>query len=204
MKFIGCIDFLLISTNETGTYPLQSIVETAATPEERSLIISKYSPHFKEISLSKYGNHIIEKSLLSIDFEQALIFFDVIISNFMVFACDQYGVKITKIYANGVISYSTYLQEFEVVLFQNLKLLINHEFGNYLIQLVIDNWGIHYCSKIVGEFHKCLVSLSINKYSSNVLEKLIEKLENVSNILNNIETCGPSFRGAYNIFYNNG
>lgn len=179
MKFIDCIDFLLISTNETGTYPLQSIVESAATSEEKSLIISKYFAHFKEISLSKYGNHIIEKSLLSLDFEQALIFIDTIISNFMLFACNQYGVKITKIFANGVISHSEYLQEFEAVLFHNLKHLINHEFGNYLIQQVIDNWGIQYCSKIVSAFDKCLVSLSINKYSSNVLEKLIEKLENV-------------------------
>lgn len=169
----------MISTHETGTYPLQSIVELASTQEEKSLIILKYTPYFKEMSLNKYGNHIIEKSLISNDFEKALVFFNTIISNFMLFACDQYGVKIIKVFSNGVTFYSNLLQQFEIILFNNIKLLINHEYGNYLIQSVIDNWGILYCSKIMNTFNGTLVNLSVSKYSSNVLEKLIEKLQNV-------------------------
>lgn len=167
--------------HETGTYPLQSIIESASTFEEKSLIISKYTPYFKEMSLNKYGNHIIKKSLLSNEFDKALVFFNVIISNFMLFACDQYGIKIIKVFVNGVVYYSALLQQFESIFLINIKLLINHEYGNYLVQAVIDSWGILYCSKIMNAFSFNLISLSINKYSSNVLEKLIDKLQNVSN-----------------------
>lgn len=169
----------MISTHDTGTYPLQSIVENSKKEEEKELILKKYYPHFKELAMNKNGNHIIEKSLANLSLEKSLIFFEIIAENFMTFACDQYGIKIIKLFCNGVQKKSKYFEIFQEKLFSNLLSLINHEFGNYLIQSAIESWKIFFSWKIVEIFDKKLLSLSVNKYSSNVFEKLISKLEDV-------------------------
>jgi hypothetical protein len=179
LKFLNSIDFFMISTHDTGTYPLQSIVENSKKEDEKELILKKYLPHFKELAMNKNGNHIIEKSLANLTFEKSLIFFDIIEENFMTFACDQYGIKIIKLFCNSVHKKSKYFEIFEEKLFSNLFSLINHEFGNYLIQSAIESWKIFFSWKIVEIFDKRLLSLSVNKYSSNVFEKLITKLEDV-------------------------
>lgn len=118
------------------------------------------------------------------EFEKVMIFFGTIIADFMQFACDQFGVKIIKFFATRVVVYPAHQAEFESTLLINIKALINHEFGNYLVQSVVENWDVACCSRIMSIFEKELVSLSISKYSSNVLEKMIERLENVSSLNN--------------------
>lgn len=196
VKLLESIDFYLISTNDTGTYPLQSIVENSKTNEEKDMIIKKYSPHFLQLSLSKNGNHVIEKSLMNTTIEKALVFFDIVIENFITLACDQYGIKILKIFCHGMPKVDKYFDLFEEKVFTNIECLINHEFGNYLIQSVIDTWKIFFSWKIVEKYDKKLLNLSMNKYSSNVLEKLITKLETVSFIYSNLilETSRSALR----------
>ena len=173
LKVLSNIDFLQISIDETGTYPLQSIVENINTP------------YFQELSLSKNGNHIVEKSLVNLSYDIMFNFYGTIIDNFISFSYDQYGIKIIKLFAISVannLSNSIKKKNFEIFeakIFENIEKLINHEFGNYLIQVVIYNWKILYAWKIADYFENRLLELSMNKYSSNVLEKLISKLENV-------------------------
>ena len=180
LKLIRKIDFLKISKNETGTYPLQSIIESITSDQEKSLIMEKYKNYFKELSLDKYGNHIIEKSLFNLDFNRMIVFYDIIKDNFLKFACNPFGIKIIKIYAKKIISNKLYFDNFESLVFTNLDKLINDEFGNYLIQVVIEYWNKSYSWKIVQLYENNLIDLSISKYSSNVIEKLIVILETVS------------------------
>lgn len=189
MKLINNLDIKYISFNETGTYPLQSIIENMNTNEEKHILLERYTPFFKDLSLNKNGNHIIEKSLNNLTYEYMFIFYDIIIDNYVSFANNQYGIKIIKLYAKQVgynqssLEMKKNFELFEIELFKNIEDLINHEFGNYLIQTVIIEWKILYSWKIVDFYENRLLELSMNKYSSNVLEKLIFKLEDVRYIL---------------------
>lgn len=144
------------------------------------MTISKFVPSFLAMAQSKYGHQIIEKSLNSIIISKAFFLLPTILDNFMLLACSQYGVKILKIFVRSIIYFPAELLDFEELLFSNIKTLINHEYGNYLIQSLVDVESISYCSKIVTAFDSNLLSLAMSKYSFNVLDKLIDKLQNVS------------------------
>lgn len=70
------------------------------------------------------------------------------------------------------------------------KLIINFEkncieivqdpFGNYAIQYAIDTFGNESCKIIIKEICNNIHSLSMQKFSSNVVEKCIENCDEVN------------------------
>ncbi len=67
-----------------------------------------------------------------------------------------------------------------------LNELVNHTleivqspFGNYAIQYAIKEWGIQFCKPVIYAITTNIVSLSMQKYSSNVVEKCLELADNV-------------------------
>ena len=80
--------------------------------------------------------------------------------------------------------------------------LIENPYGNYALQMSIDLWGIDDVKEIIESFYgKCSV-LSIQKYSSNVIERCLEKsaqfLENfVNEICSNEGTIGLLMKNNY-------
>ena len=62
-------------------------------------------------------------------------------------------------------------------------------FGNYVIQYILEEWGINECLPIVNIIIKNICILSIQKFSSNVSEKILtlinesNKYENEKNMI---------------------
>jgi len=52
--------------------------------------------------------------------------------------------------------------------------IVQNPFGNYIIQEAFEKWGFETCKEIVKIIHQNIISLSNQKYSSNVVEKSIE------------------------------
>ena len=50
-------------------------------------------------------------------------------------------------------------------------------YGNYVIQFLFEAWGTSQCEKIVDIIIENICILSVQKYSSNVAEKIIELLD---------------------------
>lgn len=150
------------------------------TQEEKEIAMSKVLSMFLELSVDKFGSHIVEKTLSRCDYSylksncQSLI-----LDNLMKLACDPNGIKVLKFYAQSVFQNNDHAL-LEEKIFDNLGSLINSQFGNYLIQCIIENWSIDYSWKIVDTFKKKLLQLVTQKYSSNVIEKLINIAGEVS------------------------
>jgi len=58
--------------------------------------------------------------------------------------------------------------------------MIQDPYGNYAIQEVIDNWEetrfeADFCSPILSQISGSVVFLAVQKHSSNVIEKILEK-----------------------------
>ena len=64
---------------------------------------------------------------------------------------------------------------------ENSLILIQNPFGNYALQTVIDNWELEDIKELIYTFKDKCVILSIQKYSSNVIERCIEKSEEFLN-----------------------
>lgn len=177
LYFLSMINILSISKDETGNYPLQFIVDSFETDEEKEFFLEKYFPNFKELSFDKNGNHIIEKSLSKVKVNILNRFSNIILDNFIEFSSDVYAIKIIKIFVLRVSNNSDFFIKLEEIIFKNLSYCIINEYGNYLIQTIIENWNKKYSIRIINSFNGNLINLTINKYSSNVYEKLIHKLD---------------------------
>jgi hypothetical protein len=68
-------------------------------------------------------------------------------------------------------------------LVNNTMEIIQSPFGNYAIQHVFQEWGFNNCENIVNVIINNIISLSMQKYSSNVVEKCLELADKV-NVIN--------------------
>ena len=53
--------------------------------------------------------------------------------------------------------------------------LIQNPYGNYALQTVLENWDLDDCEEIMSNFYGKCILLSLQKYSSNVIEKCLER-----------------------------
>ena len=91
------------------------------------------------------------------------------------------------------------LMTHKIDLHKKLKKLINdnalnlivHQYGNYALQTIIENWDEADLEEINNIYKNKYVFLSIKKFSSNVIERILEKNEkNVDDYINIIcEGC---------------
>jgi hypothetical protein len=117
---------------------------------------------------------VVEKIILCFDEDSIKEIYDIILRNFMHFACHCYGLCVTK----KVISCSrnpTYLESLKKILIENASTLVTNCFGNYSIQVALDSWDYENVTPIIQLFYNQFFTLSTQKFSSNVMEKCLEK-----------------------------
>lgn len=179
-KLLTDVDFFKIGKDETGTYPLQFILETINTEQERIIAINKILPIFYSLAYDKFGSHIVEKTLYKCKYSLIKEKLEGLINqDLMKLAIDSNGIKVLKFYTQTIYTNNDH-HELEKVVFENIGVLINSQYGNYLLQCIIENWDIKYSWKIINKYRNKLLQLVTQKYSSNVVEKLISTVGEVS------------------------
>ena len=68
-------------------------------------------------------------------------------------------------------------EKLKKIINENAFNLIQHPYANYVIQIIIETWEINEILEILSNFHNKYSILSMLKYSSNVVERCIEKSE---------------------------
>ena len=61
---------------------------------------------------------------------------------------------------------------------ENALNLIVHQYGNYVIQVIFENWDDNELEDILNQYKNKFLYLSKLKFSSNVVERIIEKNKN--------------------------
>ena len=163
-----------LCVNKISTYPIQCIIEHIATKQTQELIINSVKNHLMKITLDIYGTHVLEKILDKYDYDLIQPISKFIVDNFLFLANNANGLCIVK--KAIVIEYKkNYFDNIKKLSEENALMLIQNPFGNYALQCLIENWEVEDLDNIFKNFiGKCSV-LSIQKYSSNVIEKCIEK-----------------------------
>lgn len=129
-----------------------------------------------KVSLDVYGTHVIEKILVCFEYELVKPISSFILDNFLFLSSNANGLCIVK--KEVILEYKNdnYLR-LKNQLEKNALTLIQNPYGNYALQMVIDNWLFEDIELILLQFVDKCSSLSIQKYSSNVIEKCIQKSE---------------------------
>lgn len=58
--------------------------------------------------------------------------------------------------------------------------IVQNPFGNYVIQHILDEWGAEVAAPIIEVILRNIISLSMQKFSSNVVEKCFDTVNEVT------------------------
>ena len=199
-KFFDClnqkdrIEYLTIIQNDLGilaidvtaTYPIQGIIEQLGSNAEKNIIYLGIKDYINIFCYNIYGTHVLEKILSYFEdkFIQEII--DFVYSNFLDLAYHINGICIVKKLI--LMTHKKELHEkIKKKIYENTLNLIVHQYGNYVIQVIMENWEDNELEDIINLCKDKYLFLSNQKYSSNAVERIIEKSkENLEYYINQI------------------
>jgi hypothetical protein len=100
--------------------------------------------------------------------------YDVILENFVKLANNSNGLCIIKKLIGYAKKETTINKVIEIII-ANFSTLIQNSYGNYTIQTSLDTWTHEHTEPLYKILYSQFYNLSMSKYSSNVIEKCLEK-----------------------------
>ena len=176
--------FIQICKSNGGTHVIQTIIEYITSEKEKEMILNYIENYEINLSINQNGTHVIQKILNKINENErkklTLTFLNE--NNILILSMDPKGVCVIRQLIKTIID-----NEYKNLLidgfFNNCKKIAESPFGNYAIQLIFEQWGLNNCSKIVNFCIENAFSFCIQKYSSNIIDKLIDFTQKENNIL---------------------
>ena len=167
--------FIEIANNTFGTHPLQSLMEIINMPEEKKLILKYILGNETVLSFDVKGTHILQKYICNTKDEDRYELNINIINLIDKLIVDISGVcvliKLIKHTKDKIIleKVAKYITTNEPLFF------IQHPYANYAVQsLIMNPLALPYCEKIIETIVNNYLSLSMQKFSSNVVENCIK------------------------------
>ena len=180
VEFLNSIknSLLQLSIDKIGTYPLQGIIEHVGSKNEKTIIIDTLKNHIENLYIDTYGSHVLEKIISCFEEEYVSFIYDFIIENFLNLAFNNNGICVIKKILTFTHKKNLH-EKIKNIVKQNSLELIQHSFGNYVIQVIVESWEDEEIKEILHLFDKKFTMLSLQKYSSNVVERCIEKFNEI-------------------------
>ena len=167
--------FVEIANNSFGTHPLQSLMEIINMPEEKKLILKYILGNETILSFDSRGTHILQKFISNTKDEDRYELNINILNLIDKLIVDISGVcvliKLIKHSKDKIIleKIANYISNNEPLFF------IQHPYANYAVQILIMNpVALPFCNKIIETIVNNYLSLSMQKFSSNVVENCIK------------------------------
>ena len=163
-----------LCTNNIGTYPIQGIIEYLGSKAEKNIIINEIKFKIKELCIDPYGAHVIEKILSCFEEENIVLIYKYISDNFLLLAYDSNGICIIKKIVSFIHKKKLH-ENIKSTVKEHSMEIIKHTYGNFIIQSIIENWDSNEVKEIMNLYINNLIDLSLEKFASNVIERFIEK-----------------------------
>ena len=192
--------FINVSENAAGAHVAQSIIELAETKEEKDIIMDYTKDHEMELALHQEGTHVLQKIIQIFAENERQGLTDVLCININVntLCQDLKGISVIK----RLISFNKEkINRIKLVeaFYPNIIEISKSSSGSYIIQYLIEQWGIDIGLKLI---HFCILNFeafAINKHSANLINKIlliclkrnsiIRSFNNANNININIMNC---------------
>ena len=167
-----------LSCHSIGTYPIQTIIENLGSGIEKTIIILAIKNNIEKLIYDSFCCHVLEKIISYIDEEDIPFIYSYISNNFLKMAYNNNAICIIK----KILTFTDKINlhnKIRKIIKENAFGLIQHPFGNFVIQVVIEYWNDY--KDIINLYKNSFFDLSMEKYASNVIERFIEKDEEVLN-----------------------
>ena len=169
-----------LSLNKIATYPIQTIIEQVNTPQEKEIVFNALCNNLLKLSLDIYGTHVLERILTYFEYNLVRPIITFILENFMTLACNPNGLCLVKKII--ILGYKKEIfPKIQNELIKNALTLIQNPYGNYALQTALEHWELIDLKDIIKMFYNKNSIFASQKFSSNVIEKCIEKSEEFLN-----------------------
>ena len=166
------------SCDNIGTYPIQTIIENLNSNIEKFIIIKAIKDRIEELIYDPYGCHVLERLLSCIEEEYISFLYLYILDNFLKLANNCNGICLVKKILTFTNKKNLH-EKIKQIVKENSYELIKHPYGNFVIQVIVECWNDY--KEIINLYKSNFLNLSLEKYSSNVIERFIEKDEEILN-----------------------
>ncbi len=179
-------DYVTIAKHYSGTHVLQTLCDVITTQEEEKLILSCIENNEIEMAYDSNATHVLQKIISTINEIRRDNLNKIILANLRDFSLDVNGICVVKKF----ISYNilnTIKNQIILIISENCIEISQSPFGNYAIQFILENWKTD-CQSIINIIVKNICYLGLQKYSSNVTEKIIGLLneEQINSLINEL------------------
>ena len=174
------------SLNLHGTRSVQKIVELCAQDEERGaaklegneesaadVLTRSLFPAAARLCIDSHGNHVIQRILLKLGPKHTKFVFDAVAASVGDVARHRHGCCVIQRCLDSPVSEARSHLVYRIV--EKSLELMQDAYGNYVVQYVLDvcsDEDVHaVCESVVGK----VSLLAIQKFSSNVMEKCLER-----------------------------
>ncbi|CAL9079628.1 unnamed protein product [Musa textilis] len=171
-----------ISCNQHGTRVIQKIIETIKTQEQYSLIVSTLRPYIVSLIKNNNGSHVAQRCLQHLPDEHKearnfyLLLFEAVVANCIELARDRHGCCVLQ----KCISDLNAEQKFRLIssITHEACDLSQDPYGNYVVQYILIQEIPWATAGILDQLEFHYGTLSVQKYSSNVVEKCLKHAGN--------------------------
>lgn len=160
-----------IALNQHGTRALQKMIEFISTPQQVDMIVIALKTNVVKLIKDLNGNHVVQKCLNRLQADGSQFIFDAVCKNCVVVGSHRHGCCVLQ----RCIDHASDSQRKQLVeeITLNAFTLVQDPFGNYVTQYVLDLDCKEFSEPLIRQFigHACM--LSMQKFSSNVIEKCL-------------------------------
>jgi len=162
----------IVSCHKQGSFSIQSIMESLKTQTEIEMIVEALSKHVMQIILNCSGHHVIIRFLSKFGWPFTRFVHRALVGHCYVFSTDHYGLRVMKAAVDAG-PHSQLTNVFNCISKHTNNLVVN-QYGNYIIQHLLDVCPVPITNTIKEKLSGQYVRFSKQKFSSNVVEKVIK------------------------------
>ena len=165
--------FIEISEDSSGTFSIQALLNEISSIADEQKVLNYIKNHEMEMAFNKNATYVIQKIVLLFPDIHRVYLNEIIINNLRDLCIDSNGICLIK----NFIKTNTLINDKKRIIIEIIKnfvILAESPFGNYGIQFLMDNWDRNELNDIKNKIMENLYNLSVQKFSSNVVEKSIE------------------------------
>lgn len=166
--------FINVSKTTAGAHVTQNIIEESKTKDEKIIIMQYIKGHEMELALHPEGTHVLQKIIQIFPEKDRQDLTDVLCTNLNVnILCkDLKGISVIK----RLISFNTEKDnKIKLVdsFYGNCLEISKSSSGSYIIQYLLEQWGVDIGLKIIFHCIMYFESFAICKHSANLIDKII-------------------------------
>lgn len=167
-----------VALNVHGTRVIQKMVECADSYEQKSTIATAIMPRLMELIRDMNANHVVQRCLAALPSDLAAGIYDQVTLDCLSIASHRHGCCVLQRCLDHADAPNRDRIIAEVV--RNAAELVVDPFGNYVVQYILDLKQPALTTAIVNALRGGFAELSLQKFSSNVIEKCLKSSDQVT------------------------